>query len=74
MAAEKKKWKIKTIILLHFARLFVTLASPKLLSLDRKEKLTFSLYCPRLFVTLHSQKNNIHIWVVFSGQYRSRIA
>ena len=44
MAAEKKKWKIKTIILLHFARLFVTVASPKLLSLGNTKKKLCSFF------------------------------
>ncbi len=43
----------KEKFLLHFTRLFVTLASPKLLSLgNAKEKRKFLLHCSRLFVTL----------------------
>ena len=48
--SEKKRKKI--FFLLLFAHLIVPLASPKVLSLDNKNKLRFILYCSRLFVPL----------------------
>ncbi len=39
--------------ILYCARLIVSLAAPKLLALDNKNKKDFILYCARLIVTLH---------------------
>jgi len=48
----RKRKEKKVFFLLLFAHLIVPLASPKVLSLDNKNKLRFILYCSRLFVPL----------------------
>jgi len=48
----RKRKEKNVFFLLLFAHLIVPLASPKVLSLDNKNKLRFILYCSRLFVPL----------------------
>ena len=58
-----RQTKEKHVFLFQFARLFVPLASPKVLSLDKtKEKRAFLLFCARLFVPLSHGNEENHWW------------